>query len=152
MRAQYCLLTLVPSTKCLAMKQLLFYNLYLSVQPPHILNSFLLEAFFSFLLSLNQEWLFVKHKSESAQVPTHFRKNNMKWHFFFKCLMCCSKKGNFTWGEDSGRRANSIFSWRKKTTLGKWETLQSKLLLQASGNKTKSCVVALLKFGSEMGK
>lgn len=71
--------------------------------------------------------------------------------YFFKCLMCCSKKGHFTW-EKIWEEEQIEFSPRGKKTTQLQVRSSPILTIAASKWKQNSYAVALLKFGSEMGK
>lgn len=86
-----------------------------------------------FLLFLNLEWLLVKCKSEAAQVPNHFRKNNMKWHFS-SVRTAVGRRRAPPLGREWAR-ANRLFSRRKKLTLCNWGALQIQPWLQARRTK-----------------
>lgn len=65
--------------------------------------------------------------------------------------MCCSKKGHFTW-EKIVEEGQIEYSPRGKKQLVASEELSNSNYCCKQVETKQSCAVALLKFGSEMGK
>lgn len=122
-------------------------TVYHSAAASHF-KSVLLEAFSAFsYFSIKNDYL----SSTEVTLPrSQIILERTTWNDIFQVLDVQLKgERQRHLGEDSGRRANRMFFWRKKLTCN-WGTLPIELWLQARWNKTKSCTVALLKFGSEM--
>lgn len=114
MRAKCCLLTWV-SSEVPFLEMPVILQLYITVQQLHILNPFYWKHF-SFLLFLNQAWLFVKPKSEAAMSQIILERTT--WNDIFRVLHVLFRgEGQLHLGEEQieyspgGKETTTLCSW-----------------------------------------